>query len=140
MAAHQTMYQRHVPPVLTGINASLLSSSPSCIISTEGFSYMEIEIDTAYASASNFALLIDTTQDVSGTPTWRAVQEIRASATAGTYTSADFKFTKTLGAADNWVWRLEGICCNAVRLKFSNPAGDAAAGDTLTVGVKLGVM
>ena len=137
MAAKQTVYQIHVPPVLM-INGVAISTSPSCILSTEGFNHLEIEVDTAWASATNVRMVVETSQDVSGTPTWRAMQAIE-SAGSGAYTSYDFTLTKTVAAADHWGWHID-VNSNAVKLTFTNPAANAGAGDTITIGVKKGVV
>lgn len=113
-------------------------------IGCEGFNFATVSCSLDFTAATNVRMYVETTdQDVTDTSTgitWKRVQELRQTATAGGYSSADwFITTPTLGADDHWTWSFV-INARYMRLYFTNPANNAVAADDLTVTVKLAVL
>lgn len=126
-------HQRFVNEAMTGVNGGALNATVTgSAISVEGFNYCTVDCHLTHDSASEIQLGMQTSEDQT---TWSPVQEIRATATAGTYSSADWSLTKAVSGNDDWVWNFP-INYKNLRLVFTSTAG--AAADTIVATVRLG--
>jgi len=137
---------------LIGINAEPFAAVTYAItsnpIGVEGFNWATVSCSLDFTACTNVRMYVDITDEearaVAGTDlssvTWKTLQELRPGATAGSYTTADWYITTpTLGADDHWAWNFL-VNARYMRLRFTNPANNAVAADTLTVSVKMAVL